>query len=310
MHADTNGAINSLDFHRTEDLLVTAGDDESIRLYSTTSGLLQKTLHSKKYGVSNLVFTHDANSVLYSSKNQWDESLRYLSLHDNRYLRYFKGHRGRVVSVSLSPKSDLFLSASMDRTVRLWDLRSHACQGLLRATSAPCAAFDEQGLIFAASSGESMVQLFDVRAYEKGPFKALPLPTDAGPVTVTQIKFSLSGEDLLVTSERRIHVMDAFDGRIKHIFSPVPPAAHVGLGTPLEASFSPDSQFVLSGGGDGAVRVWSCKTGAEVAAFKGHKGVPVACKWAPRRMLLATGCSAGGLGLWIPTLLPQNAPRV
>lgn len=30
--------INSLDFHRTEDLLITASDDESIRLYNISSG--------------------------------------------------------------------------------------------------------------------------------------------------------------------------------------------------------------------------------------------------------------------------------
>lgn len=105
-----------------------------------TSRLL-KTIHSKKYGVDQICFTHHTSSVVYSSKNGWDgkvilnitlscallkcclwgqlsnsekaccddvvgwdcaESLRYLSLYDNRYLRYFKGHRDR----SLSPFSE------------------------------------------------------------------------------------------------------------------------------------------------------------------------------------------------------------
>jgi hypothetical protein len=31
-----------------------------------------KTIHSKKYGVDKIVFTHHKDSVLYSSKNGWD----------------------------------------------------------------------------------------------------------------------------------------------------------------------------------------------------------------------------------------------
>lgn len=39
-----NGKVNSLDFHRTEDRLVTASDDESIRLYDTTNGTSVKRI--------------------------------------------------------------------------------------------------------------------------------------------------------------------------------------------------------------------------------------------------------------------------
>ena len=44
-----------------------------------------------------------------------ENTLRYMSLHDNRYLRYFKGHTHQVTTVCLSPKSDLFMSAALVR---------------------------------------------------------------------------------------------------------------------------------------------------------------------------------------------------
>lgn len=44
-----------------------------------------------------------------------DHTLRYLSLHDNRYLRYFKGHTQQVTTLCLSPKNDLFMSAAQVR---------------------------------------------------------------------------------------------------------------------------------------------------------------------------------------------------
>jgi WD40 repeat protein len=64
---ETADRINSLDFHRTEDLLVTAGDDDSIRTYNIQSGLASKVLFSKKYGVGHIRFTHDPQSVIYAS---------------------------------------------------------------------------------------------------------------------------------------------------------------------------------------------------------------------------------------------------
>lgn len=54
-------------------------------------------------------------------------AIRYLSHHDNRYLRFFKGHKQVVTSLSMSPKSDHFVSTSLVRpcyfvSTILWDV--------------------------------------------------------------------------------------------------------------------------------------------------------------------------------------------
>ena len=82
--------------------------------------------------------------------------IRYLSLHDERYLRCFKGHGKPVVGLEMSPKEDLFASASLDETVRIWDLRSTDCVAALRYSSngeqsRPAVAFDPQGVVLAAA---------------------------------------------------------------------------------------------------------------------------------------------------------------
>lgn len=46
-----------------------------------------------------------------------DYALRYHDLNANRFLRYFRGHTGRVTTLSMSPKSDVFLSAAEDKQV-------------------------------------------------------------------------------------------------------------------------------------------------------------------------------------------------
>jgi WD40 repeat protein len=55
------------------------------------------------------------------------DTIRYLSLHDNQYVRYFKGHKDKVTQLEVSPTDDMFISASCDHSVRLWDLRSPNC---------------------------------------------------------------------------------------------------------------------------------------------------------------------------------------
>ena len=52
--------------------------------------------------------SREASLCLQSS----DFALRYHSLHDNQYLRYFRGHTARVTNVAMSPKNDLFMSAA------------------------------------------------------------------------------------------------------------------------------------------------------------------------------------------------------
>lgn len=53
-------------------------------------------MHCERYGAAHVRFTHDPLSVLCASTRGFDNSIRYLSLHDNRYLRYFEGHTVRA----------------------------------------------------------------------------------------------------------------------------------------------------------------------------------------------------------------------
>ena len=100
---------------------------------------------------------------------------RYMSLKENKYIRYFGGHDKRVVTLAMNPADDTFLSGSMDKSIRLWDLRSNHCQGLMKLAGRPVAAFDPDGLIFAAGINSESVKLYDLRSFDKGPFSSFKL---------------------------------------------------------------------------------------------------------------------------------------
>ena len=73
----------------------------------------------------------------------------------------------RVVNLMMSPINDTFLSGSLDRTIRLWDLRSPNCQGLMHLNGPPVASFDPEGLIFAAGIDSRQLKLYDLRTFDK-----------------------------------------------------------------------------------------------------------------------------------------------
>jgi len=255
-----------------------------------------------------------ASKVKAASKDpKKDHALRYHSLHDNTYLRYFVGHTDQVVSVSMSAKTDQFLSAAQDKTVRLWDLRTNACSGVVQCRTTPSVAYDLQGLIFAAATDDGEVKLYDARGYDKGPFTTFAIGTKDSATgnkpRVTCAKFSPDGELLLMVAGGTMYILNAFEGNEVMRINVGGETGGMGqgkdaageTGNNLEACWTPDGQYVLSGGADSRVHVWSVKTGGKVAVWGArHAGIPSSVRFAPGMMLAASGCTEGGCALWIP----------
>ncbi|XP_063713618.1 WD repeat-containing protein 82-B-like [Symsagittifera roscoffensis] len=288
--------INSIDFSEDGTTLISSSDDDSIQIYDVVKGVPGKTLFSKKYGVDIIRYTHQANCVIYSS-NKIDDTLRYLSVHDNKYIRYFAGHSKKVVTLCMSPVDDTFLSGSLDKTIRLWDLRSTNCQGLMNLPGRPVAAFDPEGLIFAAGINSEMIKLYDLRSFDKGPFSTFRLQQDKA-CDWTGMKFSNDGKMILIsTSGSIIRLVDAFQGNLLQTFT----GFNNTRNAPLEASFTPDAQFVLSGSSDGKLHAWSCETGAKISTMEGKQSSTIYnVQFNPKYMMLASTCNQ--MSFWIPDI--------
>lgn len=222
--------INSIDFSTNGEKLISCSFDDQIVLYDCEKGTQTRTVNSKKYGVDLIHFTHSSMVIfLTSSSNsnnfslisfqtaihsstKVDDTIRYLSLHDNKYLRYFPGHQKKVTTLSLSPIDDLFISGSLDKTLRIWDLRSPNCQGVLHLQGRPVAAFDPEGLIFAAGVNSESIKLYDLRSFDKGPFITFMLNQEKE-CDWTGLKFSKDGKTILIsTNGSMIRLIDAFHG--------------------------------------------------------------------------------------------------
>ena len=112
--------ISNVKFHRNGQYLV-ATTDTSVILIDSFNGREKKRINCKTNGIGKVAYTHHESCVLVSGDKKLHD-IRYLCLHDNRYIRAYEGHTGKITSLSMSPTDDHFLSASSDKTVLLWDL--------------------------------------------------------------------------------------------------------------------------------------------------------------------------------------------
>lgn len=299
------GRINYLDYTHDGLHLITSADDDTMVLYDCSKGVEKKVANSKKYGCDLVHFTHAKNSIIYASNKEGkDQSIRYLSLHDNKFIRYFSGHTGKVVSLSMSPVDDTVITSSLDKTVRLWDLRSPSCVGVLQCQGRPVAQFDPEGLIFAVGVQSEQIKLYDLKSFDKGPFSTFKYKLESG-CDWTGIKFSLDGKLMMLTTNGAvIRVLDAYEGKPLHTLQ----GYLNNKGLPIEASFTPDSQFIVSGSTDGKLHIWRAESGTKVGELQGEHLHPVtAVKFNPRYVMMASGCR--NINFWLAGQpgLPQDS---
>lgn len=210
--------ITAIDFSANGETLISCSGDDQIVLYDCEKGIQTRTINSKKYGVDLIHFTHSSNTVIHSS-TKVDDNIRYLSLHDNKYLRYFSGHTKKVISLCISPSDDTFLSGSLDKTLRLWDLRSPNCQGVMQSSNRPIAAYDPEGVVFATGVNSECVKLYDLRSFDKGPFITFKLHQEKE-CDWTGLKFSRDGKTILISTNGPIvRLIDSFQGTPLQTFS-------------------------------------------------------------------------------------------
>lgn len=193
--------------------------------------------------------------------------MRYLSTHNNSFIRYFEGHTASVTNISLHPGSDNFISCSQDDSVLLWTLGQRQWVGKLHLSTPYLSAWDPSGSVFAIASPFSFaIVLYDYRNFTKGPIKEFDLvekvPTRqvAGSLTAgwTKLEISNDGKHILLGTRGACHfLLDAFTGDMKACLRKpsgggTKRAGAGEMGVPgFESSgdccFSPDGRYVLSG---------------------------------------------------------------
>ena len=209
------------------------------------------------------------------------------------------GHMALIKDIAFTPDGRQLVSASDDKTIRVWDLETGKTLRIIRGEIAPGNA----GKIFAmvlspdgkwlAAGGwfpGTRKESFAVRLYDfsSGHLVALLRGHDNG---VSSLAFSPDGRHLISGSGDNTAILWDVEARqLKHRLT-----AHRG---PIYGvGFTPDGERVVTGSVDHELRLWRVSDGGEIAHMLGH-GDKVSSLAVASDGTIASGDASGEIRLW------------
>lgn len=233
------GAVNTIDFSPDGQLIVSGGDDNTVRLWRT-DGTLVRVIGKHQDLILGVAFSPDGQMVISGSD---DNTLRLWGL-DGSLRQTFKGHSQRIWSVAFSPDSEFVASASEDGTVKVWQINGKLITTLTGHNNAVWGvAISPNSQIIASASRDGTVKLWQSNG------KLIRTLTGTNP-GFSRVDFSPNGEMIAAAGMDNTVTLWKTDGTLLR-------KLYGHTASLLGVAFSPDNKLIASGGDDQSLIVWN-----------------------------------------------------
>jgi WD40 repeat protein len=199
-----------------------------------------------------------------------------------------RGHRNQVLGASFGPGGDEVVSASRDRTARIWNARTGELIHVLRGHGKEVmnASFNRNGTRIVTASADGTARIWDARTARQ---TAVLLGHDA---VVATAAFSPDGRRAVTASyDQTVRVWDALSGRQLTVFPKLPDKVE-------SAAFSNDGARIIAASDDGAARVWDANTGKLLATLGNHESALESAAFSPDGKRAITVSASGAVDIW------------
>ncbi len=278
----SNGTTFGFDFSLDGRRLLTVSGDEAVRLWDLETGAPIWVLEDAdaSYGF----FAVDDSQLVLVNRSQ---QVEVYSAENPRLLRSFRAHPGNVGPASVSPDGRLLAVGGEDGTVIVWDLAGEAERFDLEAHSFPVrgVVFSPDNRLLATFSSERAIRLWDMTT---GETTAVLAEFDRSAQSVT---FSPDSRLVAINTGNQIRVWQTADGV---------PAQTINLAERVadRQILMTANGYILGGGNQDTVGMWSLETGESYAGLPGHGQDFDSMALSPAGDLLVTVARPGPVFLW------------
>jgi WD40 repeat protein len=198
-----------------------------------------------------------------------------------------EGHPNWVMSAAWSPDGSRIVTASTDRTARIWNADTGATLAVLEGHTAivRSAAWSPDGSRIVTASDDHTVRIWNA---DTGATLAV---LEGHTAIVRSADWSPDGSRIVTTSDDK--TARIWDAKTSELI-----AALQGHAGPVEsAAWSPDGSRIVTASDDHTARIWEADTGATLTVFQGHRNLITSATWSPDGSRIVTA-SPDGAQIW------------
>lgn len=293
-HADL---INSLAFSPNGNLLLSAADDTTVKLWSITyrSNLPQSLTFSDElqhdFAVKSASFSPDSRSIVGVTVAP-DQSVSIWDVETGQLLRRLFGHTASINTALFLPNNIQVLSGSDDLRVILWDVENGALIQRYEAntTGVRTVAYTPDGLQFLSAGRGRDLSLFDLATGQ------LSRQFSGHSDSINTLAISGDGIHAATGSEDgRIIIWDIANGTA--LFTLDNPT--VSLTKSINSvAFSPNGRILIAGSQDKTIAMWDVPTGTLIRTLTAHSSAVKTLAFSADGNRFMSGAGDGRLILW------------
>ncbi|AFZ06729.1 WD40 repeat-containing protein [Oscillatoria nigro-viridis PCC 7112] len=276
------GAVTSINFSPTRQILATAGIDDRVRIWNLSG---QKIAEWKALQQSVNMVNFSPNGKFLATAGR-DSTVKIWNL-SGKNISTLKGIQGSVTSISFSPEGQLLAAAGIDSNAAIWKLaklpksisssvKLPGHNGLVRSVN-----FSPNGDFITTLDGNSRVRIWDLSGKLE---KTLPVQAIGLSFTPAQHQYRFA----TVTLNGKVGLWNLSEKELVKEFQTL----HLDA---KSISFSPDGERLATVGIDKTVRLWNL-AGRQVAQFEFDENV-VSVSWSRDGKQIAIAGSNGTVWL-------------
>jgi WD40 repeat protein len=197
---------------------------------------------------------------------------------------FFNISSDSVMSIALSPNSEYIISASIDRGIKLWNIKGECLASLVGYNSSIRSVnFSPNGETIISSSDYNTVKLWSLKGEVLSVFKGHK-------DYVRSVSFSPNGESIISGSNDNTVKLWNLKGKCLVTFE-----GHISSVSSI--SFNPNGEYIVSSSDDKTLKLWNLQAKCLVT-FKGHTSSVRSVSFSPNGDTIVSASKDNTVKLW------------